>query len=199
MEGRKLPTHLECPVDNAIYEVVDILNPIAKELGATPNILTTISGMFGIFAAISIWRGSFAWAALWFLMCYLFDCMDGNFARRYDMVTEFGDYYDHVKDAFVLTLLVITFLFQRSAKIPWFMRIIIIGAMALAFMASLVVIGCQELYYDKHHESASLKMFHCLCGEDAESHLQDMKWFGCGTASLIVAILLVVCSIVWRR
>jgi phosphatidylglycerophosphate synthase len=198
MEGRKLPPHLECPTDNLIYEIVDVLNPIAKDLGATPNILTTISGIFGIFAAMATWHGSFAWAAVYFMLCYLFDCMDGNFARRYDMVTEFGDYYDHVKDALVLTLLVLTFLFQSAVRIPVIMRIVIIAAMALAFTASLVVIGCQELYYDKHHESASLKVFHCLCGDDVESHLHEMKWFGCGTASVIVAILLLLCSI-WYR
>ena len=29
---------------------------------------------------------------------YFFDCMDGHFARKYNMVTEFGDMYDYITD-----------------------------------------------------------------------------------------------------
>ena len=36
-------------------------------------------------------------------MFYLdsFDVLDGNYARNYKMVTQFGDYFDHIKDLIV--------------------------------------------------------------------------------------------------
>lgn len=178
-------------MDLAIYEIVDILNPIAKELGATPNVLTTISGIFGLLAAYAVWKGQFIAAAIWFLLGYLFDCMDGNFARRYDMVTTFGDWYDHVKDITVFVLLLVAIWFQRATSISSTARFFVIFCIVLSYAGCMIVFGCQEKHYDKEHESATLAPLKCLCGEDAAEHLSVIKWFGCGTASLVIALLLI--------
>ena len=38
------------------------------------------------------------------MLGYYFDCIDGPMARKYNMVTVFGDYYDHGTDIICFTL-----------------------------------------------------------------------------------------------
>ena len=39
----------------------------------------------------------------------MYDVLDGNYAKKYKMVTKFGDLYDHIKDISVNILLVFVF------------------------------------------------------------------------------------------
>ena len=43
--------------------------------------------------------------AIILLIFYFMDCLDGHFARKYNMVTVFGDYFDHFVDILSLSLL----------------------------------------------------------------------------------------------
>ena len=38
---------------------------------------------------------------------YYFDCADGLLARKYNMTSKFGDYYDHIRDHIKIILLFI--------------------------------------------------------------------------------------------
>ena len=43
-------------------------------------------------------------ACIYYFISYFFDVLDGIYAREYNMVSEFGDYYDHIKDIVVTDL-----------------------------------------------------------------------------------------------
>ena len=51
---RKLPKNLECPIDNFLLDIVDYANPYFYTCGLTPNMLTSISALFGVIASINI-------------------------------------------------------------------------------------------------------------------------------------------------
>jgi len=46
-------------------------------------------------------ENQFALSAFSYLISYMFDCWDGYYARKYNMESKFGDYYDHVSDMFI--------------------------------------------------------------------------------------------------
>ena len=62
------------------------------------NVLTTYSAVFKVMMCTFLWRGSIKGYMLSASGAYLFDCLDGQYARAYGMVSKFGDYYDHITD-----------------------------------------------------------------------------------------------------
>src|SRR5271170_5115362 len=96
--SRKLPREIENPIDNMIVDFCDKLNPYMKEINIIPNHLTTLALICTCISFYYIYYDNFTLGALFFGIAYIFDCMDGNYARKYDMVTEFGDWYDHLVD-----------------------------------------------------------------------------------------------------
>ena len=114
MDGRKIISELENPIDNILIilsiKFGDILH---KYKFITPNIITTISIILSIIAIYFIYIKYYKIGAILFFISYFFDCLDGNFARRFNMVTTFGDYYDHIGDIFKYLLLIYVILISN--------------------------------------------------------------------------------------
>ena len=87
----------------------------SKKYGFTPNILTTISLIFCGISALLLINRNYLLAAFMYLISYYFDCMDGHFARKYNMVTKFGDYYDHFADI-TKVILILYVLYNIDSK-----------------------------------------------------------------------------------
>ncbi len=184
---RKLPLHLECPIDNFIYKMVEPASRIFKKLNFTPNYITTISAIFGIISIYFLYNHNIPIFILFYLLSYFFDCVDGYYARKYNQVTVFGDYYDHIKDISInLIVFVILFyqMYQTKSKISCGLFIVII---LLAFTH----MGCQECYF-KSNSSPSLGILNKLCPGCKYTSSNSLKYtrhFGFGTLMLFVSIL----------
>ena len=111
----KFPPEYENPIDNLIINNGKLLYPIYRKLNFTPNHLTLISMVTGIISVYLFYKKNFIVSAVLFFTSYCFDVFDGNYARTYDMISVFGDYFDHIKDLIVNILLIIVFL--RYSKI----------------------------------------------------------------------------------
>ena len=94
----KLENQFNNPIDVILEKLYSPAMPCLHKMGATPNMLTTVSLISGLYAAKLIWDGKPKQGAVMFLISYLFDCMDGHMARRYKMESHFGDWYDHITD-----------------------------------------------------------------------------------------------------
>ena len=105
--GKKLPDQYENPVDVLLLEVNQYLNPIYRSLGFSPNILTTLSLVVTIIGLVGYRYGYIVTGSILYFVGYYFDCADGNYARKYQLVTKFGDYYDHISDVFKYLLFTI--------------------------------------------------------------------------------------------
>jgi len=101
---RKTHGDLENPIDNLFIDMAESTNSFYRSLRFTPNMLTTISLMLAILAVYLFFYDYRVLAAIIFLISYYFDCADGSFARKYNMVTDFGDIYDHVADIIKIIL-----------------------------------------------------------------------------------------------
>jgi phosphatidylglycerophosphate synthase len=183
MDGRKIISELENPIDNILIilsiKFGDILH---KYKFITPNIITTISIILSIIAIYFIYIKYYKIGAILFFISYFFDCLDGNFARRFNMVTTFGDYYDHIGDIFKYLLLIYVILISNLKNITKYIFIILI---IICGFLSLIHLGCQEKIYNN---KSVLKILKIICLKRFD--INYTKYFGSGTTIFIIFIYL---------
>lgn len=191
----KLLEHYECPIDTFIFNIIDIHLDIFHKLGMTPNILTTISIIFGFLAAYQILKDRLWLACIFWIIAYYFDCADGKFARKYNMVSKFGDLYDHLGDL-AKVIVVLLALFYSNKKGITAKQLFFINVLILLGFLQIIHIGYQESIYNKKDESPCLNLVRELFvnEENAEQIICYTRHFGCGSWYAFFAILI----LFWR-
>jgi phosphatidylglycerophosphate synthase len=182
---RKLEKIYENPFDNVIIDIAHWLNVhIFRPLHFTPNMLTTISLLFGILSPLFFHMKYYTLAGICYFVSYLFDCADGDYARTYNMVTEFGDYYDHFSDIIKIILLIVVILVHKiNIKLKiWFFIIWII----LQYM-SFMHLGCQELIHNPKSKQFLSRLIP-LCKN--KKNIVWTRYFGVGTHVIFVTLFL---------
>lgn len=184
--GRKLNRNLGNPVDNFFVDINEEINPYYKKLNFTPNMLTTFSLLFTIFSAYLFVIDYRFYAAFFYMVGYYFDCADGNYARKYKMVSKFGDLYDHVTDLIKIGIFLVLLYTEYKDKTRFTNFFIIF--VVLSFLAT-VHLGCQEALYGKSSESMFLRLTKLVCIDP--KHINVTRFFGTGTLQLFMAIILI--------
>ena len=190
---RKLSNIQENPIDNFIYIFVEQITPYLKKLNFTPNIITTIGNISAVYGVYLLYHKNY-FSILFIAFTYFCDCVDGYFARKYDMVTVFGDYYDHTSDI-IKHILIFIVLYNLNPKL--FFKII---PVILFFVIVLSIhFYNQEIIYDKQEESETLSMIKNVFGDflseskkDANYYIQYTRYFGAGTSSFVLLILMAI-------
>jgi len=113
-DGRKIPAYYENPIDNIIIDLCGYISPLLYKYRVTPNMITTASLLCCLISLYELYQGNGHLAAIFWAFNYIFDTMDGNFARKYNMETEFGDWYDHTTDVLGFTLICIILIYQKK-------------------------------------------------------------------------------------
>jgi len=184
---RKIPDKLENHIDDIIITSINMIQPYFYQLGFTPNILTTISLISWSFAMyFLINNGNYysLYMVLLMILSYYFDCFDGNFARSYNMVTKFGDYYDHISDVSKIIIYFYFIFTIYKSKVCYIFPILII-----CLIPTLIHLSCQELYYDKPSDTLSLLKIFCIANKkNVNSILSITRYFGCGTFYLVTIL-----------
>lgn len=180
---RKIPSIFENPIDNLLIDLAEILSKFHRQLDLTPNILTTFSLILSILAGIFLYLNYHILAAFLYLASYFYDCMDGYFARKYNMATTFGCYYDHIADVSKILFLCLIFYIKNAVKFFTILPIIIIF-----FILTVVHLGCQELSTPTILRSKSLEITTIACPNQKypESVLPYTRFFGTGTFTLLI-------------
>ena len=191
----KLDYKYECPIEFYIFKFIDSHIHIFYKLGMTPNMLTTLSIIFGLLAASQIMKNRLWLASIFWLIAYYFDCVDGKFARKYNMVTKFGDIYDHIGDMFKVIAVLIALFYSNKEKTSVRQWIYICIILFLGIL-QILHMGYQESIYNKKDESPYLNIIRSLFvnEENAKHIIHYTKHFGCGTWFLCFSILI----ILWR-
>jgi phosphatidylglycerophosphate synthase len=182
----KLPSKYENPFDIIILKMASNTIAFYKQLNLTPNCMTTLSLLFGLLSVYLFYLDKNLLAGITIIISYYFDCVDGMFARKYNMVTDFGDMYDHISDIVKSVLLLIVMYSKSKKKFSFVAPIIII-----VFILSLLHLGCQEKYYKTKDDKGrkflrQLKLLYC-----DESLLKYSRFFGCGTFVVTIALLVI--------
>ena len=104
-----------------------------------PNVLTLIRlALVPVFAFLYL-EGHPMWALFVFLLASLTDAIDGNIARRYNLITPFGKLMDPLADKImVLTTLVLQW---RSGVVPTIAILIVAIKEGLMFLGGAFLLG----------------------------------------------------------
>lgn len=183
---RKIPEDLENPIDNVVIDIASAISPYFKKMNFIPNDITTISLIISMFSIYLFYKDYNGIASILFLIGYLFDCTDGYYARKYGMVTQFGDYYDHFCDMSKLLMLYYVMYIKSFEKFCTILPILL-GLIVIA----TIHIGCQEYVYDEQDSPslAGLK-FVCVDKKTAKQNMRITRYFGFGTFFVSMAILM---------
>lgn len=180
---RKIDPQYENPVDNIMIDIADKTSSFYKMFNCTPNQLTTLSLFFGLMAAYYLYKRQNMMATILFVISYYFDTLDGHYARKYGMVSEFGDYYDHFSDWLKYGVIMFVMYQINPSKFVYVLLI-----MSIIFLLQNIHIGCQEKMYESKVDQPLLKHTKMLCPD--VSYINYTKYFGCGTLFLIMSILI---------
>ena len=179
---KKIPNHMDNPIDNILIDICENLCEFFNKTGHTPNILTTYSLFTGLISCYFLNNRKLLLFSVFYLLSYFFDCADGHYARKYKMTTKFGDMYDHIKDSFILLLVLIISYKNASHNITKPMIFILILFTGL----SLFHFSCQENNCDvefKDKDNDTFKPVMCLCSN--RNHIYWSRYFGAGTFVMI--------------
>lgn len=181
---RKVPEHLASPIDNIFYRLSDMICPSMKESGWTPNKITTVGLVFGLISIYLIHTEQYFLGLIFLWLCFFSDCLDGHFARKYDMVTKFGDYYDHFRDIFVVVTIIILIYKKLKSGKKFFVLVTLIFAYLM-----MVQIGCQEMNSSFPEHNDCLDIFKRLCPNP--ELIVYTRFFGCGTFIFVISLFLI--------
>ena len=187
-KGIKILESQNHPFDVFLYKIIRHITPTFKKLNFTPNFITLLSLVFSVIGIYLFYKQTLLpLAAFLLLVGYLCDCWDGYFARKYNMVSRFGDYFDHGSDI-IKYILYIVVLFKLKRNNNHFIKYMIaIGVLSLLL---LIQLGCEEKIYNKSNESETLKLTKLLCPDKKMIHLT--KYFGAATLMITMAVIMLI-------
>jgi phosphatidylglycerophosphate synthase len=191
--SRKLPENLACPIDNLILNYGNKPYFIYRKLNMTPNDLTSISLIFGLLTIYSFYQQYFILASILYFISYSYDAFDGNYARKYNMVSKFGDYYDHFKDVSVNLLLLYVFYKYMTFKAYPKLIALVVAITIFLFITFNIHLGCQEIYVsknDKKNKSGFLGFTMSLCHKNIYNNMHILRYFGNGVFALWICFLI---------
>ena len=102
----KIDDKYECPFDIYLLKFIDTHLDMYYNIGLTPNMITTLGIIFGLLSMYNIFKSNYKLASFLLLIAYYFDCVDGKLARKYNLQTKIGDYYDHFGDVFKIVIII---------------------------------------------------------------------------------------------
>lgn len=186
---RKIPHYYENPIDNILLDFSDKLVPFLKKNGHTPNMITTYSFVCGLVSLYFLWYSQIEYFIIFYSMGYIFDCIDGHMARKYNIVTKFGDLYDHLTDYIIGIGIVYILIVKYSDKITINH---IIGILILILLMQRHI-GCQQKFYTENRKTddnviESITSLSKFCRKN-----EDMRWtrfFGTGTFNIVLLALI---------
>jgi len=194
LKGEKLAPTQENFMDYFFIRLSDYMSPYIRRTSEsiTPNHITTMCVISGVFALRSLYNGyhfQFLW---WAILTYFLDCLDGHYARKYNMCTIFGDFYDHITDwIYYILVIYIAFIIRgikyEYKKYQYFIMLLLI----IFFVGMLIHLGCQEDIFsnERNEYSPCLALFRGFCKNPTIS-IQWTKWLGCGTFNLVLLFII---------
>lgn len=197
---------MENPFDDALIDLFSWIHPGLYAIGATPNSLTVVSGVFLLASLVALYESYFLLSAVLYIVGYSFDVFDGNFARIYGMVSTHGDLLDHVKDILVVAGIYLVIILHENIPHAWKIAFVVTSLFLSAVVG--VFVGCQEIYYYQREGkvpkgSAFLSPFRKMCvegrGPDVETKLAILRWGGLGTWVFFYVTFVMVLGVVTVR
>ena len=187
ISGTKIPPEQENPIDNVLIHLSFELGKVFRKCSyITPNTITTMSLVVTLVGCWYLHTRQYKLAAVLIFIGYFFDCMDGNFARTYNMVSNNGDLYDHLSD--VTKHAVISGIIYHSSVSVNTVRFFALCTVIFTIMI-VVHSGCQENNkHKKYTETTVLSYAKPFCLDP--SWIYVTRWGGFGTIYLLGCMII---------
>tara|TARA_Y100000991_G_C21949145_1_gene338900 strand:- start:943 stop:1524 length:582 start_codon:yes stop_codon:yes gene_type:complete len=185
------PKH-ENPIDNFI--VFETCSPISEYLNKnhiTPNMITTVGLISSLGGAYFLYNYKIYAFIILYLIAYFCDCLDGYMARKYNLQTIFGDYYDHITDIIQMGLIFFIIIYRYDVFKHQTLCIITLILMIIFAITQ----GCQEKLMG-NNTSEILGITKKMCGNNFKKNISFLKLFGSGTFIFYVMFL---CYYLWLK
>lgn len=182
--GRKISKDNEDRVDNILVALADRMCPIFKEMNYTANGITTLSLITSIAAIYYLMRRDMTNFTFYYMIAYFFDVMDGYYARKYKIYSDFGDKYDHYKDIVVTSIIVLIAYDHYEATCYPVALCVMIGLIVLM----TVYLGCHEKIADKEIGSTILNNLAYVSKEKCIDNMPIIRLFGTGSVQIAAII-----------
>lgn len=186
MDGRKIDRSMENPIDNILIDISYHVGQAIKHIPyMSPNVITSLSLIVSLYAVYKIFNGFYMIGGILFFFGYFLDCLDGNFARSNNMVTDFGDYYDHISDSVkIIALIAVILVLKIKVKTKALFSFCLIFLTYLSF----IQLDCQEKNSNTQ-KTDTLSVLHGLCPN--KKYINKSRYFGTGTFNLIICMFIV--------
>ena len=192
MTHGKIPYKYTDKISYLYYYISSLISPSLKKFSnnkLTPNMITTSRIFVFILSIYNLYIGDYIYSAILLNIYYFMDCLDGYYARKYDMVTVFGDYLDHITDisCYAIVLMIIFYNFQINY----------ILILLILLFNSLLHIGCEERYIKENDNGShdnTLNVIRDTCTlkeKKMKQYLDYGGYFGTGFKFLYISILFV--------
>ena len=175
---------------SSLVQLAVLLGTLSYQV-AWDALIVTLSLLFGLITIYLIYQKQFIGAGLSYMVSFFFDIMDGDYARRYNMTSKFGDYYDHIKD--IVVGFGVLFALYQNNKFSKNVTIVIVILTLTLLSLMLIQVGCQEKYKSQIKSSNnhdSLRFLIKLCVMDPEKWLEN-NIFGSGFFNLYLSLLII--------
>lgn len=183
----KISDHLENPIDTFLYKIIDKHLEFYYKNNFTPNKITTLSLISGLLSGYAFYKDQYILSALLFMSSYYFDCADGKLARKYNMVSKFGDIYDHVTDVTKVGVLIFLMYYKSKNNLNKFTKVIIPGI--ILYILLILFLECQEKIYNKQ-ESEIILQFGIFTPEECKKNIKYLRYFSPATITLYITIII---------
>ena len=191
---RKIPRELENPVDNICIDIGDYFSEIFYKLGFSANGLTGVSLILGIISIYYYIKKDYLKSSIFFFISYMFDCFDGFFARKYNMVSNFGDAFDHFRDI-TINLIIFYLIFIKYWSIGGWKSYLPFIVLIFVIMME-IQIGCQEMYANNNNQNGNkfLSYIKYLCPKENKKDVINImkmtRYFGTGSYTVYMLFLI---------
>ena len=187
---RKIHPKYEDLIDNKLIELSEILSPYFKKLNMSANNITTLSFIFGLLSIYFLYYDFYEYSVITYFISYFFDVMDGYYARKYKITSDFGDLYDHIKDFIVGVILFYILMYKVYYKNPNYIKSYLL-ILFIFFMLMNYYLGCQENIYNKKNDYIGVLEYHkFLCKKNPKKQIKIFKYTGTGTFISVMCLLI---------
>lgn len=176
----------ESHFNNLVYSIVKKIVPILYDCGFNPNTVTTLSLFFCVLTYNNL-KVKNPICILYYSVYMILDYADGYMARMYNMMSEFGDIYDHTRDV-IFHLFILNVIYPNKKLVFMF----IIG-----LVLSLNSFACQEIIHEANCGKANNNTIGWLKPFCSNNKLLDdfNKYIGSGSIFLTnIIIMWLYCS-----
>lgn len=193
----KSKSKYENPLDILFYKIGDVISPIFYALNLTANHLTIIGLLLGLISLYYLYINNLKLFGLLWVLSFFFDCIDGGYARKYKMVSEYGDMLDTVSDYIKIILLIFVIykkynlkqiLYKKKEHVLIIILLLINGYFQVGCLEAINPTSIKNSKYTLSHSNANKCLFNNK--KHIEMFLKIGRYFGNGVLAVLIVVYL---------